>query len=154
MRRHIGRAALLAALVPFTACDIFGSSNSDFMREQLVRAEQRWDSNGSSNYTLLVTRRCDCPIEPRQVALEVVDDQLVGATYTDSGETLDTDALGQYATVRGMFALARDAVDRRVPVILVEYNQEFGYIDDLTINYDQTRIDDDILITVQDYIPS
>lgn len=155
MNRFMQRAALLLfVMVPVGACDTFGSDNSDFLREQLTRAEQRWSTNGSSNYTLVVTRRCDCGIEPLQVSLEIVDDEIVSGTYTDLAEPVDESDLGQYATVLDLFALARDAINQRVPVVLLEYNQEFGYIDDLVINYDRTRVDDDFLYVVDDYIPA
>lgn len=154
MNRFMQRCVLILAVLPFAGCDTFGSSNSDFLRQQLTRAEQRWDSAGSNDYTLVLTRRCDCGVQPRQVALEVVADEIVSGMYTDTSEPLDAAALGQNLTVNGMFDLAHDAVDRRVPIVLVQYNQEFGYIDDLVINYDQTRVDDDVLIVVDDYIPA
>jgi hypothetical protein len=154
MNRYLHRAAPLLAILPFVACDTFSSDNSQFLREQLTRAEQRWDSTGTADYTLVVKRRCDCGLDPRQVALEVVADEIAGAIFTDTGEPLDASELGQYATVRDLFGLARSAVDQRVPIILVEFNQEFGYIDDLVINYDLSRIDDDFLYVVDDYIPT
>jgi hypothetical protein len=154
MNRFMQRCALLLAILPSAGCDTFGSNNSDFLRQQLTRAEQRWDSAGSNDYTLVLTRRCDCGVEPRQVALEVVANEVVGGMYTDTSEPLDATSLSQQMTVDEMFDLAHDAVDRRVPIVLVQYNQEFGYIDDLVINYDQTRVDDDVLIVVDDYIPA
>lgn len=154
MNRFMQNTALLVAIVPFAACDTFGSSNTEFLREQLTRAEQRWDSAGSADYTLIVTRRCDCGVEPRQVSLDVVADEIVSGMYADASEPLDAAALAQYVTINEMFDLAHDALSRRVPVILLEYNQQFGYIDDLVINYDQSRVDDDILIVVHDYVPA
>lgn len=154
MKRFIQHAVLLAAVVPFAACDTFGSNNTDFLREQLTRAELRWDSTGSSDYTVLMTRRCDCGVAPTTVSLDVVANEIVAGTYIDTAEPLEEDEFGQFVTIDDMFALAHDALDRRAPVVLLEYNQEFGFIDDLVINYDQTRVDDDILIVVQDYIPA
>jgi hypothetical protein len=154
MNRNLQRALLVLAVLPLAGCDTFGSGNNEFLRDQLTRAEQTWDSAGSDDYTLVLTRRCDCGGDPREVALEVVADEVVGGIYTDTSEPLDAAELGQHVTVKGMFDLAHDAVDRRVPIVLVQYNQEFGYIDDLTINYDRSRGDDDILIVVSDYIPA
>lgn len=152
MNRLLSRTALLlAAVLPLAGCDTFGSSNTDFLREQLARAEEVWAAQGSPDYTLTLTRYCDCPVEPRQVALEVVGDEIVGAIYTDVGDPVDSSMWGQYATVTVLFDLVRDAVNRRVPALIVEYDAVYGYVDNLVINYDRTRVDDDVLFTVEGY---
>jgi hypothetical protein len=146
--------ALALALTVGAGCDSFGSGNDDFLREQLVRAENVWATSGSTDYTLVVTRGCDCPVQPRQVELAIAGDAIVSAIYTDTGEPVDTAVWRQYATVSQLFALVRDALDRRAPTLQVEYNQEFGYPELLVINYDRTRTDDDVLFLIEGYAPA
>ena len=61
MKRAITRGAcVMATVLPLAACDSLGSDNSSFLLEQLIRAEATWADNGSADYTLVATRRCDC----------------------------------------------------------------------------------------------
>lgn len=154
MKRAITRAAfVMATVLPLAACDSLGSDNSSFLLEQLIRAEATWADNGSPDYTMLATRRCDCGVDPVQVELTVVANEIVAATYVFDGADVDPGDWDQYPTITEMFALVRDAVNRKVPAIIVGYDQEFGYVNDLVINYDRTRFDDDVLYTVNSYTP-
>jgi hypothetical protein len=59
--------------------------------------------------------------------LVVRDGEVAGATYVETGEPVDQPVLLWLPTVEGLFERIREAIDQEAEVLVVEYDEEFGY---------------------------
>lgn len=155
MRRALS-VSMIAASLALAACDTGGPESRQILLDQLANREAFWNANGSSSYTLEMTRNCTCEDESRiwQVSLEIVDDEVVSGEHVFSGNALTTEELAQQWVIEDLFDIARDALNRGVASISIGYNQDYGYIEILVIDYDARTATDDDYITVDGYTPA
>jgi hypothetical protein len=149
-RGPLGAALLAAAL--FTACND-ASDSRRLLLEQLAQRESFWATNGAASYTIEMTRECNCP-DIFQVRLEVMNGVVVSGVHVFSGDTLTAEEIALQYTVPDLFELVRDALERGAATTNVAYNQDYGFVEQLYIDYDPRRTTDDIAITVDDFVPA
>lgn len=133
------RNALLLALLAVTACsDPLGPEEDAF---QVARA--RWAAARVSSYTYDLQRLCFCGQEYTSVVSIVVeDDEIVSATYRDSGDPF-TDPFTELYTVDDLFNEILDAIRREAYSLNVEYDPVLGYPTDIAIDYSLNIADEE-----------
>jgi hypothetical protein len=152
--RHMTRivrgtiAALIIAAPALSACDIL-SPRGDVLRDQLRRNEQLWLAAGPpANYAMNVLLVTAANPEPDLVRVHVAGGAIVSGTYVATGEPVPAAVLADYTTVSGLFDIIRGALDRRAPAIAVNYHQQYGFPEEMFIDFDRNRTSDDLYIQV------
>jgi hypothetical protein len=154
-RRRAALLPALGALLFIGACDsILGPRSNTLMRDQLERGEAVWQERGITSYTMIVERGSPFQEGYRRVLIEVVDGAIQAGTYLDDETPVPAAELARHQTVPQLFALIRDALDRRAPGMFVRYEPTLGHPDVIQIDYDPTRTDDDIFISVSELTPA
>jgi hypothetical protein len=158
MTRVLRRAAplllVLLALLPVAGCDgVLGPRSDDTLRELLETRQRMWNERGPASYTMTVLRIDGDPGLLRPVVLRVSGGQIVSAVYEDTEAPVPAEVRARYHTVEGLFALVRDAIDRRIPSVSVNYDAEYGFPREMVLDYNLRRSDDDLYFSVSDFTP-
>ena len=115
--------------------------------DQIQTYKKIWEASGINHYELEVQKLCFClPDAVRLMVFEVEDNVIKSVRYADSGDEVDTGLYNQYNTVDGMFKLVEEAFQTDPAEISVAYNEKFGYIKELTIDYQENIADDEFTI--------
>jgi hypothetical protein len=155
MRRGITAALLLATVLAVGGCDgVLGPRSDDTLRELLESRQRIWQEKGPAAYTMTVTRVAGDTESLREAVLYVSGGTIQSAFWADTEEPLSATERANYHTVEGMFALIRDALDRRVPGITAAYDAEYGYPREIRVDYDSRRTDDDLYFGVTGFAPA
>jgi hypothetical protein len=155
LRRSGALLPVLGLVLVAGACDsIFGPRDSSLLREQLARSEALWADKGVTHYGMTVVSGPAFGVTPRAVRLEVANGVIQSAVYHDDETPVEPAVRAAQQTVTQLFALIRDALDRRVPGIVVRYDDDFGFPELIQIDYDPTRLDDDIFVSVSEFTPA
>ncbi len=97
-------------------------------QEALDRNLARWRRLAPAHYSYRYHLQCFCgPALTRPMILVVRDGEVAGATYVETGEPVDQPVLLWLPTVEGLFERIREAIDQEAEVLVVEYDEEFGY---------------------------
>lgn len=150
--RIVRTLALAPLILAGAACDTTGPDIRSHLQSQLDSQEARWADSGTGTYTLRTERHCECTNQ-YDVALNVVDGVAVSGVHAFSGDPLTPAELDAQLTVADLFAVVQDAIDRRVAALAVQYNQEFGYVQRLRIDYDGRTVTDDVEFIVTEFTP-
>lgn len=151
--RTVRTCALLPLAMAALACDSTGTDFRDDLENQLRAREAFWNQNGSASYTVRIERVCNCP-DVYDVRLTVVDSVKTSGTHIFSGDPLTAAELADQITLPEFFALVRDVLNREVPQVSVSYNPDYGFVQFLYIDFDFTKLDDDVQFTVSEYVPA
>jgi hypothetical protein len=145
-------AVVMVALLLSACGGLLGPRDDDTLRDLLNSREKVWQEKGPSAYAMTVLRLVDDGDSAlRGVVLHVEAGQIVAGEYDDTGEMLAADVLARHLTVEGMFDLIRDALNRKVAGISVNYDADYGYPREIIIDYTAQRADDDVYIAVSDF---
>jgi len=123
----------------FFAC----SSSNNQERDELARMEAKWDELGRNSYQINSQIICFCP-SIEEVVMTVVDDQIVEAFYSLSGDNLTNQQLDGLRTVRQHFDIIDDATSRNAEHLDVEYHATFGFPTLISIDYSERVADDEV----------
>jgi hypothetical protein len=151
LRRGLRLLPALALPLTLGACDIFGPGDNTLTRDQLDRYEAIWKTRALTEYSMVVSRGGTFDDAPRPVRLHVVNNVIQSATWADDGTPVDATERAQHQTVGQMFAFLREAIDRRPVNFSVNYDDTYGYPTLVLIDFDPRRIDDDVLIAVEEF---
>jgi hypothetical protein len=154
-RGAIPALTVIAATFLLSACGgLLGPRDDDTQRELLDSREKVWEEKGPSAYAMTVLRLADDETSVRAVVLHVEAGRIVTGEYHDTGEVVAAAVLARHLTVEGMFDLIRDALNRRVVGISVNYDADYGFPREIIIDYTAQRTDDDVYISVSEFSPT
>lgn len=154
--RRLPALSLMVAALAVTACDAGGPESRRILLDQLAAQEAVWGETGSASYMLEMTRDCVCADDANrwQVSLDVVDDEVVSGVHVFTGEALTTEELALQYTVEDLFDVVRDALNRGVASVTISYNNDYGFVEQLYVDYDARISSDDVIIVVDGYTPA
>jgi hypothetical protein len=149
-RGAIPALTIMAVTLLLSGCGgLLGPRDDDTQRELLQSREKIWQESGPSAYTMTVLRLMhDGESAARAVVLHVEAGQIVTGHYDDTGEMLAADVLARHLAVEAMFDLIRDALNRKIAGISVNYDADYGFPRQIIIDYTAQRADDDVYIAV------
>jgi hypothetical protein len=157
MRLHIRVPTLtlpaLAITIALAACDVVAPGRDYTLLHQLEANEQRWQERRPTRYSMTMQVTTLVAESPPTVILTVTGHDITSIVLADTGEPYTTTGALPFPTVEGVFDIIRDALNRRVPIIFVTYDPEYGYPTQLQIDYDPRRRDDDVIIIISDFTP-
>jgi hypothetical protein len=138
---------LLVCLPVLASCG--GLAPRDVQRARLEANRARWSSQGPSSYVYALRRACYCPGEYiGPVRVRVAADTVFQRVYVESGDPVPDEAADAFPTVDGLFELLARAYDDGADGIEVTYDPELGVPIEISIDYLEDAVDDELGILV------
>jgi hypothetical protein len=157
MQQHTARgAATLGAAVLvllLTACDGLLGAGDDVLGNQLRANEQKWSAAGppqSYRLDMIVFQGTDTTAAA--VRVHVQNGVVQSANYVATGEPVPAAQRDRYPAVEGLFGVVRDALGRRVSAMSVHYAENYGYPQEISIDYDFRRSDDNLYVVTDNFV--
>lgn len=149
--------ALSCILINLAACveDKHEETSSNDIAAEVQENKEKWLTHGVKKYQIEMQKLCFCvPDAVRLMIFDIKDDEIITARYADTGDTVDPSFYNQYSTIEGLFSLAEHALEKDPADLAIAYNEEFGYIKELTIDYKENIADDEVTIIASNMKPS
>jgi len=139
--------AFLALVVPLVVGCATGPGQP---RSELSAALARWNSQQAVSYQITIHRLCECEgTDP--VRVTVVNGQVTSRIDLTTGLPVPSALEPNFTDVPGLFALVQDAYERAHSVA-VTFNAVYGYPQTANIDYIGNAIDDELSLTVDDFV--
>ncbi len=152
-RSGVGRRALQATLVLGIASLVAGCTTSPFdLTASAVRDHRAaWEALGLTDYEFDVQRQCECSADWVRPARVVVSaGRVAEATYADSGQPAA--ASMTYPTIDELFDMIEEAIRMEAPGLWVSYDARLQYPTEISINYQEQVVDDEISISARNLV--
>ena len=128
-------------------------SEKDIAAEMRANKE-KWLSYGITDYKIEMQKICFCSEDAvRLMIFDVIDNNIKEVRYADTGEIVDAKNYGEDNTVVGLFNLVEGAIAENPESISIIYDDRYGYIKQLSIDYQQHIADDEISIITSNMKP-
>ncbi len=129
------------------------ATSVDIASEVQINRE-KWQAHEISEYQIEMQKICYCvPEVVRMMVFEVDDDDITSVRYADDGETVDPQHYGQFNTVESMFTFVEQALEKNPADISISYDDKYGYIKELSIDFKENIADDEISIIASNMRP-
>lgn len=148
--RSRARPVRASVWVLFTlAAPLAGSACSDGLspsESQLVDSRRKWADANIKNYTMVLTRT-DGAGFPIAALVTVANGAIATQIFVDTGDPVPAALSSRYPLVEGLFDLVQDAF-RRAAATTVTFDGTLGHPLSIVIDYEFSRIDDNLTLTV------
>ncbi len=129
------------------------ATSNDIASEIQINRE-KWLAHEISGYEIEMQKICYCiPEVVRMMVFEVNDDEVQSVRYADTGEDVDPQHYGEFNTIEGMFSFVEAALGKSPADISIAYNEKYGYIKELSIDFKENIADDEISIIASNMRP-
>jgi len=129
------------------------ATSVDIATEVQINRE-KWQAHEIGEYQIEMQKICYCvPEVVRMMVFEVNDDDITSVRYADDGEMVDPQHYGQFNTVESMFTFVEQALDKNPADISISYDDKYGYIKELSIDFKENIADDEISIIASNMRP-
>ena len=116
---------------------------------------EKWMSHEISSYQIEMQKICYCvPEVVRMMVFEVDGDDVKSVRYADTGEDVDPQHYGDFNTIEGMFTFVEQALEKDPADLSIAYNEKYGYIKELSIDFKTNIADDEISIIASNMRPN
>jgi hypothetical protein len=147
MWRSIGAMGVISGLTFLAACDT--TTPGGDLRSDLERNRSLWSEQGMTSYVYGLERVCFCHEVARgPVKVTVQDGVVEGRAYVSSGTAVDPELEDLFPAVTGLFDLIEQAIEAAAFRIEVTYDPATGLPVDVSIDYDQQVIDEELGFSV------
>ncbi len=121
----------------------------DDAESELRAARRRWEASSleASGYDVRAAMYCFCPYTEDSVRLRVMADSIIEITFIARGMPVPATPSwrrDRYRTVRQLFDIIQDAIDREAASLEVSYDAEFGFPTAVSIDYAANVADEEI----------
>ncbi|MBU0655836.1 MAG: hypothetical protein KJ914_12020 [Gammaproteobacteria bacterium] len=119
---------------------------------QLRDAEAKWKQNRPAHYTYTLQRSCFCAPEYRKpIEIRVFRGLIQQASLLPEGTPLPAERKSEALTVDGLFRLIREAIDKKAASVTVEYDAQYGFPTNISIDHDQMMADEETYMTASHF---
>jgi len=116
--------------------------------------QEKWKAHGISKYEIEMQKICYCiPEVVRMMIFEVHDYNVESARYADTGKNVDPKHYGEYNTIDSMFSFVERALGKNPENLTITYDEKYGYITELTIDFKKNIADDEISVIASNMRP-
>lgn len=122
------------------------AANDEFAnaQAQLDSNLRKWTSKGVVDYRYTFQWICFClPDYRKPVNILVQRDKIDTVQYVDTEDSINSARSERYRTVKGLFQLIQDAINKKAYKIDVTYDFEFGYPISASIDYSKAIADEE-----------
>lgn len=131
-----GSEGEVAAIIPSTE-----------LSNELEANRLKWNSYGISSYEVEMQKICFCPPDALKLMIfNIEDNEIVSVHYADTNETVNPNFYDNFNSINGLFELAEYALEQDPDEISILYDDEFGYIKQIAIDYKSAVADDELTI--------
>ena len=129
------------------------ATSSDVVAEVQANKD-KWLSQEINAYQIEMQKICFCaPDAVRMMIFKVANNEIKEVRYADSGDEVDPSHYNQHSTIEGMFTLVELALEKNPADLTIAYDAEYGYIKELTVDYQANIADDEITIIASNMKP-
>lgn len=115
---------------------------------------EKWLQHGISGYEIEMQKICYCvPEVVRMMVFEVKDDKVSTVRYADTGDDVEQQHYGDFNTIESMFTFVEQALEKNPADLSIAYNEKYGYIKELSIDFKENIADDEISIIASNMRP-
>lgn len=115
---------------------------------------EKWQAHEISGYQIEMQKICYCvPEVVRMMVFEVDGDDVTSVRYADTGEDVDPQHYGEFNTVEGMFTFVEQAIAKNPADLSIAYDEKYGYIKELSVDFQENIADDEISIIASNMRP-
>ena len=130
------------------------ASSIDVVAEVQANKE-KWLAHGIKAYEIEMQKICYCaPDAVRLMLFQVTDNEIKDVRYADSGDVVDPSYYNNLNTIEGMFTLVEQALKENPADLVISYDTEYGYIKELTVDYQANIADDEFTFIASNMRPS
>lgn len=138
--------ALLFTSVVAVACG--GGGGQDRLSENM----RRWAEAGVGSYRYTLFIDCFCPDAFRgPVIVEVLNGVTTSVRFANASIQADRQYYGRYDSIEKMFGVIQRAVRDGADDLEVSYDKGYGFPTEISIDFDEQAVDDEISFTVSDF---
>jgi hypothetical protein len=125
-------------------------ANNNLNLRRLNFNRSLWDKANISNYRYTFSNGCFCIGEARgPVVIEVRNGQTTSITL--DGKPANPQYFEKYKTIPKLFNVIQDAINRKAYSLNVQYNSQFGYPTQISIDYNSQIADEEIYLTIENF---
>ena len=145
------KITLLLLTLILAACTAGGGT-------ELERNQEKWQDANITHYRFELNIGCFCPFRSQMpLTVEVQDGEVVSMTDVNGEAITTTDPMNEfiqkYATIDRIFSeLDSDSV-READKVTVTYDPTYGYPTEISIDYIELAMDDELYISVSAFEP-
>lgn len=115
---------------------------------------EKWMQHGINNYEIEMQKICYCvPEVVRMMVFEVDDNSIKTVRYADTGDDVEQQHYGDFNTIESMFAFVEQSLEKNPADISIAYDEKYGYIKELSIDFKENIADDEISIIASNMRP-
>ena len=129
--------------------------NSMSIQEAFEANKEKWQQSGIKNYVYTFQRSCFCTRDAtREVLTQVKNGRAVKSQFKDSGLPLPAELSFNKLSINDLFNTVEKAIDKRVDVIKVKYNEKTGQPTSIYIDGKTGVTDDEFSLIAKKLIAS
>ncbi len=129
------------------------ATSNDIATEVQINRD-KWMSHEISSYQIEMQKICYCvPEVVRMMVFEVESNKVESVHYADTGEDVDPQHYGDFNTIEGMFTFVEKALDKNPADLSIAYDEKYGYIKELSVDFKENIADDEISIIASNMRP-
>ena len=129
-------------------------ATSNDIASEIQMNREKWLTHEISGYEIEMQKICYCiPEVVRMMVFEVNDNEVQSVRYADTGEDVDPQHYGEFNTIEGMFSFVEAALGKSPADISIAYDEKYGYIKELSIDFKENIADDEISIIASNMRP-
>ena len=147
------RAFLFLSTLVLASTTMLASCSNDVSgprgpRTELEANRQKWQSRGSRDYTLTMSKLCFC-IDVGPFNVTVANDSVVAATRTSDGKPAEHRYL---PTVTKLFDFIEQAINEGAVEIRVTYDPDLGYPREVVYDLSTRLADEEVTYTLSNLV--
>jgi hypothetical protein len=121
---------------------------------EVQQNREKWLSHEISGYQIEMQKICYCvPEVVRMMVFEVDGNEVTSVRYADTGEDVDPQHYGDFNTIEGMFEFVGKALEKNPADLSIAYDEKYGYIKELSVDFQENIADDEITIIASNMRP-
>ncbi|QMU61994.1 MAG: hypothetical protein GKR92_09930 [Gammaproteobacteria bacterium] len=129
-------------------------ATSNDISSEVQSNREKWMAHEISNYEIEMQKICYCvPEVVRMMVFEVGDNKVETVRYADTGDDVDPQHYGDFNTIEGMFLFVEQALEKNPADLIIAYDEEYGYIKELSVDFKENIADDEISIIASNMRP-
>jgi len=129
-------------------------ATSNDIASEIQSNREKWMAHEISDYVIEMQKICYCvPEVVRMMVFEIGDDKIKTVRYADTGDDVDPQYYGDFNTIEDMFSFVEQAIEKNPADLSIAYDEEYGYIKELSVDFKENIADDEISIIASNMRP-
>ncbi len=147
-------SAVMLLLTACTATPASPKAVTSDIQQTLNKQLALWEKAAIDNYSYVFQRSCFCtPEYTKAVLVRVREGNVVDARFKDSNKVLPKALERNRQTIKNLFDIIQNAINRKAASIKVKYDPKYAYPGSIAVDYDAQIADEELYISAKDFKP-